>query len=77
MLGKSLSEYKSKFSTEEVINIASQVANGLKYLHNLDITHKTLSDTNILMDSNGRVKLFNYGMYYMTDGGNEVSFPLG
>ncbi|XP_034825071.1 TBC domain-containing protein kinase-like protein [Maniola hyperantus] len=77
VLGKSLSEYTSKFSFDEVINIAVQVANAMKFLHKNEITHQTLSEDNILLDSTGRVKLFNYGLYYMTNGGNEVPFPLG
>ncbi|KAJ8726854.1 hypothetical protein PYW08_015251 [Mythimna loreyi] len=77
VIGKSLKECKSKFSYEEVTNIAKQVACGLKFLHDQDITHRTLSDDNILIDNDGRVKLFNYGLYYMTDRGKEVSFPLG
>ncbi|XP_045763933.1 TBC domain-containing protein kinase-like protein isoform X1 [Maniola jurtina] len=77
VLGKSLSEYISKFSFDEVLNIAVQVAHAMKFLHKNDITHRTLSEDNILLDSTGRVKLFNYGLYYMTNGGNEVPFPLG
>lgn len=77
VIGKSLKECKSKFSYEEISNIGKQVAIALKYLHNQDIIHRTLSDDNILVDNNGRVKLFNYGLYYMTDAGSEVSFPLG
>ncbi|XP_045459729.1 TBC domain-containing protein kinase-like protein [Melitaea cinxia] len=77
VIGKSLSEYTSKFTFEEIINISLQVTDAMMFLHKKDITHRTLSDDNILLDSNNRVKLFNYGMYYMTDGGNEVPFPLG
>lgn len=62
---------------EEIINIGVQVSNAMMYLHEQNITHRTLSDDNILLDSYGRVKLFNYGLYYMTDEGNEVPFPLG
>ncbi|KAL0839378.1 hypothetical protein ABMA28_016108 [Loxostege sticticalis] len=77
VIGKSLNEVKSKFSHEEIANVGLQIANALKFLHEQDITHRTLSADNILLDSNGRVKLFNYGMYYMTKSGKEVSFPLG
>lgn len=77
MIGKSLKECKSKFSFEEAANIAKQVVIGLKFLHDQDIIHRTLSDDNILIDNEGRVKLFNYGLCYMTDRGKEVSFPLG
>lgn len=77
MIGKPLSEWKSKFSYEEITNIACQLAMGMKFLHDQDISHRTLSDDNILLDNNGRVKMFNYGMFYMTGGGSEVPFPLG
>ncbi|XP_063635632.1 TBC domain-containing protein kinase-like protein [Cydia splendana] len=77
VIGKSLSEYKSRFTHNEIKNIAYQVATALAYLQEQDIMHRTLSDDNILVDSEGRVKLFNYGMYYMTGGGQEVLFPLG
>ncbi|XP_050678100.1 TBC domain-containing protein kinase-like protein isoform X2 [Leptidea sinapis] len=76
-IGKSLSEHTSKFSNQEVLNISTQVATAMNFLHKQDVVHRTLSDDNILVDCCGRVKLFNYGMYYMTDGGKEVPFPLG
>lgn len=77
VIGKSLNECKSKLSYGEVKSIAFQVSKALSYLHENDIAHRNLSDDNIFLDGNGRVKLFNYGMYYMTGGGEEVLFPLG
>lgn len=77
VIGKSLKDFSTKFSYNEIINIGRQLTDGLKFLHDQDIIHRTLSDDNILIDSNGRVMMFNYGLYYMTGGGNEVSFPLG
>ncbi|KAJ0179207.1 hypothetical protein K1T71_004919 [Dendrolimus kikuchii] len=77
VIGKPLKEFTTKFSFDEIKNIAKQVAEGLMFLHEQDITHRTLSQDNILLDNSGRVKLFNYGLYYMTGGGSEVSFPLG
>ncbi|XP_059060026.1 TBC domain-containing protein kinase-like protein [Achroia grisella] len=77
VIGKSLKELNSKFTHQEIINIGRQLANGLKFLHDHNITHRTLADDNILLDKHGRVKLFNFGMYYMTGSGEEVSFPLG
>lgn len=77
VIGKSLKECTSKFSFQEIVNIAKQVAISMKFLHDQDIIHRTLSDDNILIDNEGRIKLFNYGLYYMTGGGSEVSFPLG
>lgn len=40
------------------------------------LVHNRLEPSNILIDEYFNVKLFNYGFYYMTDGGNYVSFPL-
>ncbi|KAL4710325.1 hypothetical protein ACJJTC_011141 [Scirpophaga incertulas] len=77
VIGKSLNDFKSKFSFDQIMNIGLQVANGLNFLHKQDIMHRTLSDDNILIDNYGYVKLFNYGMHYMTKGGNEIPFPLG
>ncbi|KAM3968342.1 TBC domain-containing protein kinase-like protein [Aphomia sociella] len=77
VIGKSLKDMNSKFTFQEITNIGRQLANALKFLHDQNITHRTLADDNILVDNNGRVKLFNFGMYYMTGSGEEVSFPLG
>ncbi|XP_068627639.1 TBC domain-containing protein kinase-like protein [Battus philenor] len=77
VFGKSVEECKSKFSYDEVTNIALQVARAMLFLHRQNIIHRTLADDNIYIDSCGRVKLFNYGMYYMTGEGSDVPFPLG
>lgn len=77
VIGKSLKELTCKFTFDDVSMITLQVVNGLSHLHNMGITHRTLSPDNILLDENNNVKLFNYGMYYMTGGGAYVSFPLG
>ncbi|KPI91158.1 TBC domain-containing protein kinase-like protein [Papilio xuthus] len=77
VFGKSLEEWKSKFSFDEVTNIGLQISKAMLFLHKQDIVHRTLADGNILLDGSGRVKLFNYGMYYMTGGGSDVPFPLG
>jgi len=36
-----------------------------------------LSLENILFNQEGQVKLFNYGLSYMTNGGRYVAFPVG
>ncbi|CAG5010127.1 unnamed protein product [Parnassius apollo] len=77
VFGKSLEEWNTKFSFDEITNIGLQIAKGMVFLHKQNIIHRTLADDNVLVDSCGRVKLFNYGMYYMTGGGSDVPFPLG
>ncbi|KAJ8921997.1 hypothetical protein NQ315_008635 [Exocentrus adspersus] len=75
--GTSLSECieKRQFSTEEVTKIAFQILTGLQELHRRRIVHRILSSDNVLLQD-GDVKLFNYGLYYMTDNGRLVSFPV-
>lgn len=50
---------------------------GLEYLNRHGITHRNLQLDNILLDEDDNVKLFNYGLYYMTNGGKYVTFPIG
>lgn len=48
---------------------------GLKELHSRNIVHRNLSSENILIQEDG-LKLFNYGLYHMTDNGKLVTFPI-
>nr|CAI5860061.1 unnamed protein product [Callosobruchus analis] len=75
--GKVLSSLieKSEFSIDAIKRIAYQVLQGLMELHSSNIVHHNLSSENILIE-NGNIKLFNYGLYYMTDNGKLVSFPI-
>lgn len=62
---------------QSIIRIAYQVLQALKYLNNHGIVHRVLSTDNILLNQKGDVKLFNYGLYYMTDNSRDVEFPIG
>eukprot|EP00927_Polykrikos_kofoidii_P035427 TRINITY_DN2998_c0_g1_i2.p1 TRINITY_DN2998_c0_g1~~TRINITY_DN2998_c0_g1_i2.p1 ORF type:complete len:426 (+),score=72.69 TRINITY_DN2998_c0_g1_i2:131-1408(+) len=42
--------------------IASQVFAALRWLHNLGIAHRDISLENVLLDSNGKVRLIDFGM---------------
>ncbi|PVD34294.1 hypothetical protein C0Q70_05563 [Pomacea canaliculata] len=53
------------------------VIDGLSYLHSKGITHHNLSTDNILLQTDTDIKLAEYGMYYMTDWGADVNFPIG
>ncbi|KAK4296947.1 hypothetical protein Pmani_030595 [Petrolisthes manimaculis] len=57
--------------------IAHQVLQGLVYLNTFGTVTCNLSPQNILLDPHGQAKLYNYGLYYMTEAGSAVSFPLG
>nr|CAH7737912.1 unnamed protein product [Callosobruchus chinensis] len=75
--GKALSSLieKTEFSIDDIRRIAYQILQGLMELHSRNIVHHNLSSENILIE-NGNIKLFNYGLYYMTDNGKLVSFPV-
>ncbi|XKL62878.1 hypothetical protein PGB90_002711 [Kerria lacca] len=66
--------YENKSS---VIKIAHQVLKALAYLNSNGIVHRALCAENILLDEKGDVKLFNYGLYHMTNNGLDVEFPIG
>lgn len=67
---------KRKFEPLEIKQIAYQTLEGLKILHEKKIVHRTLSNENILLQANGDIKLFNYGLFHMSDMGSLVSFPV-
>ncbi|KAL3878639.1 hypothetical protein ACJMK2_030970 [Sinanodonta woodiana] len=66
------------FSDEsKLITLAFEILQGLVYLNSKGLTHRNLKPENILFDPEGKVKLSDYGMYYMTDYGVDVAFPIG
>lgn len=75
-IGKPLSE-RPVHSYDDILKIFYQIASGLNHIDTLDITMQTLEPKNILIDELGNVKLFNYGMYYQTNQGEYVTFPIG
>lgn len=75
-IGKPLSE-QPVHCYDDVLKVFYQIASGLNYLDTIDITMQTLEPKNILIDDLGNVKLFNYGMYYQTNQGEYVTFPIG
>lgn len=62
---------------EKIAQIAKQTLLGLSYLNNKGIVHRALSPNSILFDTEDNVRLFNYGLYYMSEYNKCVSFPIG
>ncbi|CAH1185880.1 unnamed protein product [Phyllotreta striolata] len=75
--GVPLSNYleKKKFTLDGIKRIAYQILHGLKLLHERNIVHRNLSCENILLQGEN-IKMFNYGLYYLTDNAKLVSFPV-
>lgn len=62
---------------ELILRIFYQIANGLDHIHHLDFAMQNLEPKHVLVDNAHNVKLFNYGMYYQTNRGEYVTFPIG
>lgn len=68
---------KKEFDYETIKFMAFQILLGLDELHKRNIVHRNLSTENILLQDNEmNVKLFNYGLFYATDNGKLVPFPI-
>lgn len=79
--GSNLTEVHMKLLHQmTIMKIFFHCANGLNHIHQRDIVHHNLEPAHILVDENFNVKLFNYGLFYMTRGDSDeeyVSFPIG
>jgi len=53
---------KNDFKTNELLQIALQVAEGLQYLHKTNFLHRDLKPANILLLNNNQVKLCDFGL---------------
>lgn len=72
------SKYRSLVQNNKVfVKVAFEIFDAVAYLHNQGIVHRCLSPSSIRFDSEGHVKLSNYGLYYMTERGSTVSYPIG
>ncbi|KAI4473486.1 hypothetical protein M0802_016094 [Mischocyttarus mexicanus] len=68
---------KKNLCINDIVKIAFQCLLGLRQMNDLGLVHRHLSPDNILINKIENVQLYNYGLYYMTDGGKNVSFPIG
>ncbi|XP_050532151.1 TBC domain-containing protein kinase-like protein isoform X2 [Daktulosphaira vitifoliae] len=61
----------------KILSWIHEVLLALSNLNTNGIVHRFLTPQHILLDEEDNVKLFNYGIYYMTDYGKNISFPIG
>ncbi|KAF5890613.1 TBC domain-containing protein kinase-like protein, partial [Clarias magur] len=62
---------------DQVLQIVYEVLEGLVFINRHGLVHRALSPHNVLLDCQGKVKLAKFGLYYMTDHGADVDFPIG
>lgn len=65
--GESLQERlgRGPMAVDEVIEIATQVCQGLAEAHRAGLTHRDLKPSNILIDRSGRVRILDFGLATM------------
>lgn len=73
--GESLKEMVSckELSLDEVVEIASQICEGLLSAHGARIVHRDIKPANILLEKTGRVKIVDFGLAKLMDGTTKLT----
>jgi serine/threonine protein kinase len=58
----------------EAVNIAVEIARGLKEAHNNNIVHRDIKSANIMLTNNGQVKITDFGLAKLAEG-TQVTQP--
>lgn len=75
--GNPISLVGNGFDVAFVRRLIHQVASALDYLQGMGMVCHNLEPANLLLDEHNNVRLFNYGLFYMTQSGEYVNFPIG
>ena len=59
-----------------MLKLVRQTLSGLAYLHRHGIVHATLEPSRVMLDTEGDVKLYNYGLGHLSNYGEYVAFPI-
>ncbi len=54
--------HRAPLAIEDVVEIFTQIASGLNYMHSQGVIHRDLKPSNILLDENGNVYLSDFGL---------------
>src|SRR5580692_1744246 len=63
--GKSLRaviKERGRFTTEQALDVAKQIASALVYMHGAGIVHRDLKPDNVLLGADGKIKLLDFGI---------------
>eukprot|EP00602_Paraphysomonas_sp_CaronLab_P000257 CAMPEP_0185031708 /NCGR_PEP_ID=MMETSP1103-20130426/19325_1 /TAXON_ID=36769 /ORGANISM="Paraphysomonas bandaiensis, Strain Caron Lab Isolate" /LENGTH=500 /DNA_ID=CAMNT_0027567323 /DNA_START=395 /DNA_END=1897 /DNA_ORIENTATION=- len=63
--------------TYNPIQIAIEIAEGMKHLHSLNIMHRDLKSANVMLDSEGRAKIADFGLSCVISAGQEPTAETG
>ena len=55
-------EYIEPLQTNDIINYAIQIAEGLEAAHKKEIVHRDIKSSNIMINDNGKVKIMDFGL---------------
>jgi len=64
---------KGTYSFEEFKPLFEQILDAFKYAHNKGILHRDIKPSNIFVDTNGKVKILDFGIAKMFGQGNEMT----
>ncbi len=72
-------EYIQPIQMNEVINYAIQIAEGLDAAHKKDIVHRDIKSSNIMITTDGKVKIMDFGLAKVRGGSNltKIDTTLG
>jgi len=69
---------KKRISIKRIVSLAKDIARGLNWLHHKGIIHRDLKTANILVDTNGKGKLADFGLSHIkTSSGEPICGTYG
>ncbi|MFT5465127.1 MAG: serine/threonine protein kinase [Verrucomicrobiales bacterium] len=69
---------RGQMSTEDIVNLLSQVCDGLRYAHDRGVVHRDMKPNNILINTEGKAKVVDFGLAQVGDAidvGQSVGTP--